>query len=65
MKAEILFAAIGGADDELLERSERNNYIKHRFRWVKAGIPVAACICLVLAGIVVLSNIPHRLIRSY
>lgn len=42
---ERLFLAIGGADPELVARSER----RYRSRWLYSGLAAAACLALVLA----------------
>ncbi len=46
MRTEDLLDAIGGVDDELLERSEKVK-IKKPNTW-KKWVPLAACLCLVL-----------------
>ena len=52
MKADKLFQAIGGADEELLERSEKKSEKAHWLRW---GI-IAACMVIVACVAVVMLN---------
>ncbi|WP_434311731.1 serpin family protein [Hominifimenecus sp. rT4P-3] len=49
VKKEELFEAIGGADDELLERAEKGKK-RRKIRWGWWGV-AAACFCIVLTSI--------------
>lgn len=52
MKAEKLFQAIGGADDELLERSEKK---AKKVRWLRWGISAACLIIVACVAVIVLN----------
>lgn len=47
-KEERLFAALGGVDDELLERSEKRR--RGAGRWIAWGAALAACLAVVIAA---------------
>lgn len=53
MKAEKLFQAIGGADDELLERSEEK--VK-KVAWLKWGISAACLVAVAFAAVILLNT---------
>ncbi|NLT15898.1 MAG: hypothetical protein GXY05_16355 [Clostridiales bacterium] len=54
MKSKDLFEAIGGADEELVERCRQNK--THRPLWLKWGA-LAACLCLVVVGVLTIPGV--------
>ena len=55
MNKESLFNAIGGADEALLEHSEKAKAISVHKLWIRWGT-AAACLCLIVAAIVIPLN---------
>ncbi|NLA87139.1 MAG: hypothetical protein GX847_07655, partial [Clostridiales bacterium] len=54
MKSKDLFEAIGGTDEELVERCRQNK--THRPLWLKWGA-LAACLCLAVAGVLTIPGV--------